>query len=251
MSPEPNARAAALESLHQEVLRAGEDVRALREVLQQAAPDEAMLVGVLRRAVPVRFLEQVAALKPWSERPAVVAQVVLHPRTPRALALRLLPQLLWRQLADVAAAPQAAAAVRVRAEAALKDQLRDLRLGERVTLARLATPPVIQLLLSDPDPKVLQALLQNRRLREEDLLVALRRRDVDRALIEAASSSPRWSEQYAVRLEIALQPRTPLGVALLQLSSLVPRDLRRVAGAAGLPALVRVAAERLSEPREA
>jgi len=41
---------------------------------------------------------------------------------------------------------------------------------------------------------------------------------------------------------LVLQPRTPLALALQQISSLVPRDLRRVAQEAGLRPLVRAAA---------
>ena len=48
-----------------------------------------------------------------------------------------------------------------------------------------------------------------------------------------------------MRLALVLQPKTPLGVAMLQLSSLVKGDLRRVALARGLRPLVQVAAERL------
>jgi hypothetical protein len=157
----------------------------------------------------------------------------------------LLPQLYWRQLADVAATPHVPAAVRVRAEASLGDQLRDLRLGERVALARVATPPLIQRLLVEGEPRVLQALLNNPRLKEEDLLVALRKTDVPLALVDAVVASSRWGDRYFVRLELALQPKTPLPIAMLQLSSLVKRDLRRVVEASGLRPLVQVAAERL------
>jgi hypothetical protein len=236
---------AAADALHAEVLQAGESASFQRDLLDRARPDEALLVSLLRRAVPVRFLEVVAATRPFCERAAVLAQVVLNPKTPRGLSLRLLPQLFWRQLADVAAAPHVPAAVRVKAEASLKDQLRDLRLGEKVALARLATPAVIQRLLADGELKVLEALLDNPRLREEDLLIALRKPDPPPPLIDAVVASPRWGERYFVRLELALQPKTPLPIAMLQLSSLVKRDLQRVVDAPGLRPLVRAAAEKL------
>ena len=236
---------AAADALHVLIVRAGEDTRRLRDILGDAFPDDAVLVSLLRRALPVRFLEVVGSTKPWCERAVVVAQVVLHPRSPRGLSLRLLPRLFWRQLADVAATPHVPAAVRVRAEASLQEQLRDLRLGERIALARVATPPLIQRLLGEGEAKVLEALLVNPRLREDNLLVALRRAEVTLALIGAIAASSRWSERYFVRLALVLQPKTPLGVAMLQLSSLVKGDLRRVALARGLRPLVQVAAERL------
>jgi hypothetical protein len=173
--------------------------------------------------------------------------VVLSPRAGRGLSLRLLSQLSWRDLADVAATPRVPAAVRLRAESLLREALRDLRLGDKITLARLATASVLAALLRDDEPRVLEAALLNPRLREQDLLTALRREDVPRPLIEACTSSPRWSANYAVRLALVLQPRTPQPVALLQISTLVPRDLKRVAGARDLRPLVRAAARAVLE----
>jgi len=233
-----------VDALFAEAVRAGESRARAREALAQAQ-DEPVLTAVLRRAVPAAFLEEVASASPWSERPRVLARVVLSPRAPRALAQRLVSGLYWRDLADVAATPRLPAAVRARAESLLRDGLRDMRLGDRVTLARLATPALLPALLADGDRQVTESALVNPRLREEDLVVALRREDVPAVLIEAVFGSSRWGSNYAVRLALALQPRTPLAIALGQVSSLVPRDLRRVAGAEQARPLVRAAAQEL------
>jgi hypothetical protein len=239
-----------MEALYAEILRAGPQWERLRDVLTRHDPEDSVLISLLRRALPVRFLELVGTTRPWSERAHVLGKLVLNPQTPRALSLRLLPSLFWRDLADVAASPHVPGAVRVRGEAILKDLLPDLRLGERVTLAKIATPSVLRLLLADPAPKVARAALINPRLREEDFLLALRQPAVPRALIEAAVASPRWSECYGVRLALALQPLTPLPLALLQLSSLTRRDLLRVAETPGLRPLVQAAARRVADAPE-
>jgi len=243
--------AAAIDRLHGELLAAGEQPGRLREVLARLDPDEQVVLGVLRRAVPTKLLELLGATPPWSDRLRVMARVVLHPRVPRALALRLVPGLYWRDLAEVAAAPYVAAGVRVRAEASLKELLRDMRTGDRVGLAKVATPSVLPGLLADSEARVVEGALINSRLREEDLVVALRQADVRPALMHAVAASPRWSDRYQVRLALVLQPRTPLGIALAQVSSLVRRDLVRVAESPGLPPLVQAAAgevlERLRE----
>ena len=234
-----------VDALHAAVLRAGESVPALRAALQSPSPDAAVLIALLRRAVPLRLLEVLAA-PPWSEDARVLAGVVLNPRAPVPLSLRVLPSLFWRDLAAVALASRVAGPVRVRAEALLKEKVPDLRLGERVALAKIATAPVLPLLLADTSPRVAEACLINPRLREEDLVIALRQETASTALVEASCVSTRWSANYAVRLELVLQPRTPLPLALGQLSVLVPRDLRRV-GSAPVAQLLRVAAERLLE----
>jgi hypothetical protein len=233
---------AAVDALFAELLRAGEQRVRVREVLAQAL-DEQVLASTLRRAVPVAALEEIAARRPWSERPRVLARVVLSPRCPHPLALRLVPALYWHDLAEVAATARVSGAARARAESLLRDGLPDMRLGDRVTLARLATPPLLPALLADAEERVVESALQNPRLREEDLAASVRRENTPVALLRAAAASPRWSSSYAVHLALVLQPRTPLPLALGRISSLVPRDLRRVAGDAGLPPLLRAAAQ--------
>jgi hypothetical protein len=173
--------------------------------------------------------------------------VALNPKTPRVLALRLLPSLFWRDLADVAMSPRLSKGVRGRAEALLQEQLPDMRLGEKITLAKIATTPVLVRLLAEGEPKIVRSCLINPRLREEDLVTAVRQETASPALLEAAEASSRWGERYAVRLALVLQPRTPLGVALAQITSLLDRDLERVASTEGLRPLVQAAASRLFE----
>jgi hypothetical protein len=227
-----------------ELMRAGENDGRLRAALAGCTLDGPAMMALLRRAVPIRFLEIVASTPPFSDDARVLASVVLNPRVPRHLALRLVPSLFWRDLADVAAGPRVHGAVRVRAEGMLKERLPELRVGEKVTLGKIATPAVLAGLLADPEVKVIRACLQNPRLREEDLVTAVRQETAPRALLESAPDSWRWRESYAVRLALVLQPRTPLGVSLAQISSLLPADLLRIAETPGLPPLVQITAHR-------
>jgi hypothetical protein len=237
----------SVDEMFGQVMQAGADVRRLREAVERMSGDRALLVGVLRRPVPVRLLE-ILASPPWSDDQRLMGAVALNPSAPRSLALRLVGGLYWRDLADVAVSPRLAGAARVRAEALLKEQLADLRLGDRITLAKIATPPVLSVLIEDADPRVSEACLINPRLREEDLVVAMRRDTASRALLETIAASPRWKDRYGIRLALVLQPRTPLGVALGQLRTLLRRDLLRVAEADGIVPLLQAAAARLADP---
>jgi hypothetical protein len=230
-----------------DLLRPGAGASGPREVLDHYGADKPLLIALLRRAVPLGFLELIASTPPWSDDHRLLAAVVLSPRATRPLGLRLVGSLQWRDLADVAASPRVANAVRIRAEGLLKDQLPDLRLGEKITLAKIATSPVLLPLLVDPDPKVVEAGLINRLLREEDLLTLVRAEEPSPPLLEGIVASSRWRDRYALRLAIALQPKAPLALALGQLSALMPRDLRRVAETAALSPLVKAAAARLLE----
>ncbi len=237
---------AAVDALFADLLEAGESVPGIRDALARHAPDDPTLVALLRRAVPARLLEHLGTVPPWSDRRRVLGAIALNPKTPRTLALRLVPALFWRDLAEVALSPRVANAVRVRAEGLLKEMLTEMRLGDRIALARMATPTVLAELVPDAEPLVVRAALQNPRLREEDLLLALGRDTARRGLIEETASSSRWRASYSVRRALVLQPRTPLPVALAQISSLLERDLWRVAETPGLAPLVRAAAQRVA-----
>jgi hypothetical protein len=237
---------ADVDALYAELLAAGESGPKITDVFRRS-PDEETVVAVLRRAVPLRALEHLARTPPWSERSRVLAGVVLNPKSPPRLSLPLVPALLWRGLADVAVSPRVPSAVRLRAEAVLKDKIPELRLGEKITLGRLATTPVLLALLDETDPRILDACLENPRLRETDLVGLVRRPGANVALLNAVAGGRRWLQSYAVRLELAIQPRTPLGIALAQLSSLLKKDLLRVAETKGLLPLVQAAARRVAE----
>jgi hypothetical protein len=214
------------QALYAEVMRNVRDAASARAFLRERAVDEPDMLALLRLPVPVALLEAVAVSDPWPERPRVLGGVCLNARTPRSLAQRLLPGLFWRDLADVAAATRLDGGVRVRAEALLKERLPDLRLGERISLGRLATPVVLRQLAMDPDSRVLDACLQNPRLSERDLALLLQAPDAPRTLLEAVAATPRWQKSYAVRLALVLQPRCPPAIALAQLTSLAAHDLR-------------------------
>lgn len=222
---------------------------AMREVLERYGGDRVLLVSLLRRAVPLPVLELMASTPPWSDEPRLLASIVLSPRASRPLGLRLVGSLLWRDLADVASSPRVAAAVKIRAEAILKDQIADLRLGEKITLAKIATLPVLVPLLVDVDAKVVEAGLNNPRLREEDVLTLVRADPPSRTLLEAVVASSKWRERYGLRLAIALHPRAPLALALGQLTTLTSKDLARIAGTATLTPLLQAAALRVAQSR--
>ena len=227
----------------------GSDPAGWPAALQELGRDLTTLIAALRRPLPPAFLELVAATRPWADDRRVAGVLVQNPRTPVHLAQRLVSSLYWRDLAGTALNPYVAPTVRLRAEGLLAEQLGELRLGDRIALARLATPAILRLLLAEGDARVLPGALFNPRLQEPQLLAALRAESAPRALLEAVAASPRWRAHYAVRLELALNPRTPLPVALALLTGLVEADLRRVLRAPALPALLRAAAKRALEPR--
>jgi len=238
---EPAAPAA--DDLHRRLVEAT-DSGEVAAALEAPGLNDAVVLAVLRRALPLRVLETLAATPPWSERTRLQGAICLNTGCSRMLAQKLLPGLLWSDLATLATNPASHPPIRVRAEALLKDRLVEMRLGERMTLARRATPPVLRPLLLDKDRQVVRAALLNPRLREDDLLAALRAPALSQPLVAEIPICFRWRDSYAVRRALVLHPHTPLPLALAQVTALHIVDLRRLARSGGLHPLLRAAARR-------
>jgi hypothetical protein len=238
-----------VEDLHAAILRSPDQLHEQRRLLDERQPNDQVLIGVLRRAVPPSFLDAVVASEPWNRRSLVLAAVALSPRISHVLAMKVLPQLPWRALAQISSTQRLSGPVRLRAETLLKEILPDLKLGERIALARQAANAILRLLLVDTEGRVVEAALMNPRLKEEDVLYVLARDGARRTLLEQVAASWRWRESYAVRLALVAHPLTPLSLSLGRLTGLLDRDLRRVAASPALVPLVQAAALRVLDDR--
>ncbi len=68
--------------------------------------------------------------------------------------------------------------------------------------------------LHDPSVRIILALLGNRNITEEDVLVITTRKNLPADVFNAVAKDKRWAESYPVRLALAKNPKTPLFVAL-------------------------------------
>jgi hypothetical protein len=152
-----------------------------------------------------------------------------HPRTPQIVALRFIPGLYWADLVRVGLDMRLHPMVRRAAEARLIERLPALAVGEKMAIARSASPGVLAALRNDPTPRVIAALLENSRLTEGLLVPLLASESALPAVLAVIAGSPKWSLRYPIRLALCQNPRTPLDRALMLLPMLKRSDLESVA----------------------
>ncbi len=85
---------------------------------------------------------------------------------------------------------------------------------KRAELAAMAGAEEITRSVHDPSPRVIRALLGNRLLTEEDVLIIAGRKNLPPDILETIARDKRWSESYPVRLALARNPKSPLAVSL-------------------------------------
>jgi hypothetical protein len=161
--------------------------------------------------------------------------LALHPGTPETLASGFLPTLFWRDLMELTLDPRLRPTLRRAAELHLTARLPRLAVGEKMSLARRASPGVLAQLRHDPSPQVIAALLDNPRLTEGLLLPVVHAAAASPAILELIAGDRRWGVRYPVRLALVKNPATPLQTAWRLLESLRRSDLRPVAADARTP----------------
>lgn len=113
--------------------------------------------------------------------------------------------------------------------------------SEEIREQRAAAAAVdeIETFLHDPSPRVIRALLSNKVLREEDVLVLATRKNLPGDILEAVAKERRWAASYPVRLALAKNPKTPLFTALSIVRYLRLFDQAEVLRSPALPLIFR------------
>lgn len=192
-----------------------------------------------------RVLDLVAARRPTLRAYEVRRALVAHPRTPAPRSLNLVGTLYWRDLVKIGADTRIPPRVRRAADHRLAQRLPALALGERVAIARSAGPGLIERLRTDPEPRVVAALLENPRLTEALLAPLLTDTMTAPAVLSRVAADRKWGRRYVVCHAIAANPSTPETTALDLLPGLKKRDLASIAADRRLPELVRRRADLL------
>ncbi|HJQ36326.1 MAG TPA: hypothetical protein VKB93_04230 [Thermoanaerobaculia bacterium] len=178
---------------------------------------------------------------------SVRLKLVAHRQTPLPHSSKLIHYLYWFDLVRLSIDVRVPAPVRRAIEARLLLRVEELALGERVATARRCSPALITFFLYDPQPRVFEALLINKRLREDDLLALINssRATVDQ--LRMIAHDTKWSYRYAIRKALVLNPNTPRSSAASQLRFLSKRDLAQIHAAPATSVYLRRCIERLRE----
>lgn len=168
--------------------------------------------------------------------------LALHPRTPQALALRLIPGLFWRDLVALGLDTRLHPRLRRTAEQYLITRVSELAVGEKVSIARRASPGLLAHLRHDPSPRVIAAILDNPRLTEDILAPVAHGAATPGPVLSLIAADRRWGVRYGIQVALARNPGTPLAASLKLLPLLRKSELKAVASDPRLSEAVRLRA---------
>lgn len=122
-------------------------------------------------------------------------------------------------------------------------------LGARRSMSKSWDRKVLDKLLSDPDPMVVDNLLNNPKITERDILKMASKRPNSPEILRIISVHRAWSKRYLVRKAIALNPYAAPAVSIALLDFLMATDLKLIAGDKTLHPEVKTAAGELIKKR--
>ncbi|WP_282754532.1 hypothetical protein [Desulfuromonas thiophila] len=161
-------------------------------------------------------------------RKPVALALVRHPQLP---PLQLKTVLQWLQLFDLVRLCQQPGLhqdVRVAAERAIIERLPGCPLGNRISLARRTGSAVLQALIQEGQPQVVEACLDNPHLKEAALYLLLNGPNASPQVIRLIASHPRWQRRPHLQRAIARNSQTPADLFRQLLSSLPAEEIRNL-----------------------
>lgn len=196
---------------------------------------DAALAALENRDLALDIIEQISSTTAVMKSRKVRLAVAAHPRAPRRIVLRLVRELYTFDLMQFSLLPVVAADLKRVAEELLVGRLSSVSMGERLSLARRSSGRVAAALLLDREARVWQTALENPRLVESAIVMALQRPGGSPAFVKAVCHHSKWSLRPEIRMALLRNEYTPLARALEFARRLPPAVLRDVLHSSRLP----------------
>ena len=127
----------------------------------------------------------------------------------------------------------------------LFQRLQKMKVAEKIRLAMTGDKEARSLLVRDSNRLVQLAIVSNGRITEGEVAAIASSRSVDEEVLRRISANREWTKNYAIRLALATNPKTPMPIATRLVPTLIDKDLKLIAKSKSVPMVVASAARRL------
>jgi hypothetical protein len=133
----------------------------------------------------------------------------------------------------------------------LFQKIQSMTVSEKLELARTASKEGRTILMRDSNRLVQLAVVDSPKITETEIVAIAQNRQVNDEILRKIAMNREWLRNYQVRLALVNNPKTPLTVAMAQISYLNQKDLKALAKSKGVPRPLVIAAEgRIKETRK-
>jgi len=111
----------------------------------------------------------------------------------------------------------------------LAKRVSKMTVGQKIKLSYLGNKEVREILIRDTNKMVCSAVVKSGRLTDPEVIKSAGNRAISEEVLRLIGQNREWVRKYPVKVALCNNPKTPVGVAMRFLSSLLPKDLRNLA----------------------
>lgn len=126
-------------------------------------------------------------------------------------------------------------------------KIQRMTVPERIKLAQTGGREARTLLMQDPNRVVQLAVLDNPKITSSEVAGFANSRNISDEALRKIAENREWFKLYPVRLALVKNPKTPVGIALKLVSTLIPQDLKILAKSKSVSSVIVQAARRQLE----
>jgi hypothetical protein len=124
-------------------------------------------------------------------------------------------------------------------------QILTMGVAAKIKLALRGNKDARMILIRETNKMIRRLVLLNPRISDAEVISVCRNRSADEELLRMVAERREWMRNYQVRLSLCTNPKTPIVIALRQLTFLGERDLRQLAKSKNVTATVSAQARRM------
>jgi phosphoribosyl-dephospho-CoA transferase len=125
----------------------------------------------------------------------------------------------------------------------LFQKIQTMSVSEKLDLARKASKEARSILIRDSNKLVQLAVVTSPKITESEILAIASNRQVNDDVLKEIAMNKEWLRNYQIRLALVNNPKTPLSIAMAQVTYLNRRDLSLLAKSKGVPRPLIIAAQ--------
>lgn len=125
-----------------------------------------------------------------------------------------------------------------------------MNIGEKMKLAHTGDKEVRGILLKESNKPIIGAVMRSPKMTEGEVLVLAQSKHSHDEIIRLITLNREWLKNYAIRLALVTNPKTPAGVAVRLVNTLYKKDLKDISGSRNIPSVVVNSARKVLEARQ-
>lgn len=132
----------------------------------------------------------------------------------------------------------------------LAKAIKEMSVPQRMKLAMFGNQTARTILLRDANRLIPLFVLENPRITDNEILEISKNTQVDDAVLRQVGNNLEWMRNYAVKIALVSNAKTPLDIALRWLKYIKEKDLGRLAKSKNIPQVISTQAKKLVEKRD-